>query len=89
MSRAVVTSPFRLEAADWRDPNRLAARINATVGRFRDRLTHPETRDDAFRRLHAALAREFAAAHLPDPQEMARGCLLLALHDAGIPPPSP
>jgi hypothetical protein len=88
MSRAVLTSPFRIEAVDWRDPNRLSARINGTVARFRDRLTYPATRDDAFHRLHAALTREFAAAHLPDPQEMARGCLLLALHDAGIPPPS-
>jgi hypothetical protein len=88
MSRAVLTSPFRIEAADWRDPNRLAARINATVARFRDRLTHPDSRDDAFRRLHAALTREFAAAHLPDPQAMARACLLLALHEARIPPPT-
>jgi hypothetical protein len=88
MSRAVLTSPFRIEAADWRDPDRLAARINGTVARFRDRLTHLATRDNAFRRLHAALALEFAAANLPDPQEMARGCLLLALHAAGISPPS-
>ena len=88
MRETVLTSPFRIEAVDWRDPNRLSARINGTVARFRDRLTHPATRDDAFRRLHGALTREFAAVSLPDPQEMARGCLLLALHDAGLPPPS-
>jgi hypothetical protein len=87
MSRAVFTSPFRIEAADWRDPDRLSARINGTVARFRDRLTHPATRDNAFRRLHRALTLEFAAAYLPDPGDMARGVLLLALHDAGISPP--
>jgi hypothetical protein len=37
-----------------------------------------------FRRLHAALALELAAVSLLDPQEMARGFLLMALDRAGL-----
>ena len=73
------TYSFDIFRDDWTDELRLRKRVHDTVRRHRARLTDPRSSRITFADLYTSLAATLKAAAVPDPDDMARGMLLMAL----------